>query len=153
MRTIEHPDNPGFQVIRLTRLSGAPQPKYRHIFLIASGYNTLIYTMPESETEALDYYPSGWSEEIHDEYYIEWRSDDDESILVRLDGTMGDGDYSVTPITGVNTDDEEFVTRPISRLSREEAFDVAATLIYAMNGVAGRLNGEDEFTGDITDEA
>ncbi|MDB9235870.1 hypothetical protein [Halorubrum ezzemoulense] len=109
--------------------------------------------MPESETEALDYYPSGWSEEIHDEYYIEWRFDDDESILVRLDGTMGDGDYSVTPITGVNMDGEEFVTRPISRLSRDEAFDVAATLIYAMNGVAGRLNGEDEFTGDITDEA
>ena len=23
--------------------------------------------MPESETEDLDYYPSGWSEEIHDE--------------------------------------------------------------------------------------
>jgi len=27
--------------------------------------------MPESETECLDYYPSGWSEEIHDEYYVE----------------------------------------------------------------------------------
>jgi hypothetical protein len=109
--------------------------------------------MPESETEHLDYYPSGWSEEIHDEYYIEWRFDDDESILVRLDGTMGDGDYTITPITGVNADGEEFVTRPISQLSRAEAFDVAATLIYAMNGVSGRLNGEDEFTGDINDES
>ena len=109
--------------------------------------------MPESETEALDYYPSGWSEEIHDEYYIEWISNDDESILVRLDGTMGDGDYSVIPITGVNTDGEEFVTRTISQLSRSEAFEVAATLIYAMNGVAGRLNGEDQFTGDTNDES
>jgi hypothetical protein len=109
--------------------------------------------MPESETEFLDYYPSGWIEEIHDEYYIEWISNDDESILVRLDGTMGDGDYSVIPITGVNTDGEEFVTRPISQLSRSEAFEVAATLIYAMNGVAGRLNGEDQFTGDTNDES
>ena len=109
--------------------------------------------MPESETEFLDYYPSGWTEEIHDEYYIEWISNDDESILVRLDGTMGDGDYSVIPITGVNTDGEEFVTRPISQLSRSEAFEVAATLIYAMNGVAGRLNGEDQFTGDTNDES
>jgi len=52
--------------------------------------------MPESETEHLDYYPAGWSEEIHDEYYVEWICDDDQTILVRLDGTMGDGDYTVT---------------------------------------------------------
>ncbi|QWC20701.1 hypothetical protein [Halorubrum sp. 2020YC2] len=109
--------------------------------------------MPESETEDLDYYPSGWSEEIHDEYYIEWILDDDQTIFVRLDGTMGDGQYSVTPITGVNADGEEFVTKPMSGLSRTDAFDVAATLIYAMNGVAGRLNGETEFTGDISDES
>ena len=109
--------------------------------------------MPESETEHLDYYPSRWSEEIHDEYYIEWVSDDDPTILVRLDGTMGDGDYSVTPITGVNTDGEEFVTRPVSGLSRTEAFEVAATLIYAMNGVMGRLRSEDEFTGDTNKES
>lgn len=61
---------------------------------------------------------------------------------------MGDDDYSVIPITGVNNDGEEFVTKPISQLSREEAFEVAITLIYAMNGTAGRLNGESEFTGD-----
>ena len=109
--------------------------------------------MPESETEHLDYYPSGWSEEIHDEYYVEWIWDDDQTIFVRLDGTMGDGDYTVTPITGVNVDGEEFVTKPISGLSRPEAFDVAATLIYAMNGVTGRLNGEDEFTGDTSNES
>ena len=109
--------------------------------------------MPASETELLDYYPSGWNEVVHDEYYIEWVSDNDPTILIRLDGTMGDNDYSVTPITGVNMDGEEFVTRPISRLSRTEAFEVAATLIYAMNGVVGRLNGEDEFTGDTDNES
>jgi hypothetical protein len=107
--------------------------------------------MPESETDELDYYPPGWTEHIHDEYYIEWVYDDDETIFVRLDGTMGDGDYSVIPITGVNADGEEFVTKPIDRLSREEAFEVAATLIYAMNGTAGRLKGEDQFTGDKTE--
>lgn len=103
--------------------------------------------MPESDTEHIDYYPAGWTEEIHDDYYIEWIYDQDPTIVVRLDGTMGE-DYIVTPITGVNTDGEEFVTKPLSQLSRDEAFDVAITLIYAMNGVAGRLNGESEFTGD-----
>lgn len=107
--------------------------------------------MPESETDGFDYYPSGWTEHIHDEYYIEWIYDDDETILVRFDGTMGDGDYSVIPITGINTDGEEFVTKPIDRLSRDEAFEVAAALIYAMNGTAGRLIGESEFTGDEPD--
>jgi hypothetical protein len=104
--------------------------------------------MPESDTEFIDYYPSGWTEEIHDDYYIEWIYEEDPTIFVRLDGTMGNDDYSVIPITGVNDDGEEFVTKPISRLSREEAFEVASTLIYAMNGTAGRLNGESEFTGD-----
>jgi len=107
--------------------------------------------MPESKTDELDYYPPGWTEHIHDEYYIEWVYDDDETIFVQLDGTMGDGDHSVIPITGVNADGEEFVTRPIDRLSREEAFEVAATLIYAMNGTAGRLKGEDQFIGDETE--
>ena len=104
--------------------------------------------MPESDTEYIDYYPSGWTEEIHDNYYIEWIYEEDPTIFVRLDGTMGDGDYSVIPITGVNNDGEEFVTKPISRLSREEAFEVASTLIYAMNGTAGRLNGKSEFIGE-----
>lgn len=104
--------------------------------------------MPDSETDELDYYPSGWTEVVHDETYIEWMYDDDESILVRLDGTRGDSNYTVSPITGVNTDDEEFVTRPVSSLTRQEAFDVAATLIYAINGTVGRINGENEFNGD-----
>lgn len=107
--------------------------------------------MPESETEYIDFYPSGWTEQIHDEYYIEWVYDDDPSIFVRLDGTMGDNAYSVSPITGVNTDGEEFVTRPMSGLKRETAFDVAHTLIYAINGTAGRLKGDPEFTGDQSD--
>lgn len=98
--------------------------------------------MPESKTEYIDYYPSGWSEKIHDEYYIEWIYDEDPTIFIRLDGTMGDGEYSVVPVTGVNADGEEFVTRPLSRLSREEAFEVAATLIYAINGATGRLQGK-----------
>jgi len=102
--------------------------------------------MPESETEFIDYYPSGWSEQIHDEYYMEWVYDDDQSIFVRLDGTMGD-DYSVIPVTGVNSDGEEFVTRPISNLSEEEAFEVAQTMIYAINGAIGRITGDPEFNG------
>ncbi|QCC49924.1 hypothetical protein [Halapricum salinum] len=107
--------------------------------------------MPESETEHIDYYPSGWTEHIHDDYYIEWVYDEDDTILVRLDGTMGDDDYSVIPITGINTDGEEFVTRPISKLQRREAFDVAATLIYGLNGAIGRVKNEAQFTGDQSD--
>lgn len=104
--------------------------------------------MPESETDYIDYYPSGWTEVIHEENYIEWVCEEDDTILVRLDGTMGDADYSVTPITGINPRGEEFVTNPISGLSEEEAFEVAATLIYAMNGAIGRIKGESEFSGD-----
>ena len=70
--------------------------------------------MPESETDGLDYYPPGWTENIHDEYYIEWVYDDDEGIFVRLDGTMGDHKYSVIPITGANADGEKFVTRSLN---------------------------------------
>jgi len=28
--------------------------------------------MPESETEYIDYYPSGWTEEVHGDQYVEW---------------------------------------------------------------------------------
>lgn len=107
--------------------------------------------MPESETEYIDYYPSGWTEDIHDEYYVEWVYDDDKTIFVRLDGTMGEDAYSVLPITGINADGEEFVTRPASDLSRDMAFEVAQTLIYAINGTAGRVNGDPEFIGDTTE--
>jgi hypothetical protein len=105
--------------------------------------------MPESETEEIDYFPSGWDEEIHDEYYVEWVYQEDPTIFIRLDGTMGEGEYTVSPITGVNTDGEEFVTKPISGLEREEAFETAATLIYAVNGTIGRINEESEFINDI----
>ena len=105
--------------------------------------------MPESETEEIDYFPSGWDEEIHDEYYVEWVYQDDQTIFIRLDGTMGEGEYTVSPITGVNTDGEEYVTKPISGLERGESFDIAASLIYSVNGTIGRVNEESEFTGDI----
>jgi hypothetical protein len=106
--------------------------------------------VPESETEYIDYYPSGWTEQIHDEYYIEWVCDDDQTIFVRLDGTMGENAYSVTPITGVNTDGEEFVTRPTTGHSRETAFEIAHTLIYALNGAVSRVSGDPEFIRDST---
>lgn len=118
------------------------------MFLTYQGPN---HDMPESQTEYLDYYPPGWTEEIYEETYIEWIYDDDQTIFVRLDGTMGDGDYSVTPITGMNTAGEEFVTKPISRLTEEDAFEVAGTLIYAINGTIGRLTGDPDFTGVTND--
>lgn len=102
--------------------------------------------MPESETEFIDYYPTGWSEEIHGQAYIEWVYNDDSDVFVRLDATMGEG-YSVIPITGVNAQGEEFVTRPLNGLSEEAAFDAAATLMYAINGAIGRVTGEEEFNG------
>lgn len=40
--------------------------------------------MLESEMECIDSYPSGWTEQIHDEYCIEWVYDQDSSIFVRL---------------------------------------------------------------------
>jgi hypothetical protein len=104
--------------------------------------------MAESETAEIDFFPSVWREEIHDDSYIEWIYEQDETILVRLDGTGGKGNYTVYPITGVNSDGEEFITRPISRLSREQAFEVTVTLLYAMNGVIGRVNDNNQFCGD-----
>lgn len=104
--------------------------------------------MAESETEFLDYFPDGWDEDIHDPEYVEWRLSDDPTILVRLDGSMGPNDYSVTPVTGINASGEEFVTRPLYQLSKEEAGDIASAMIYALNGAIGRVRGEAEFTGD-----
>ena len=94
--------------------------------------------MPQSSTPHLDYYPSGWSEHADDPQYVEWTYDNDPSIVVRVDGTMGEQQYSVTPIAGINEEGEEFVTRPISDLACEAAFDVAATVLYAMNGILER---------------
>lgn len=61
---------------------------------------------------------------------------------------MGEDDYTVSPITGVNKSGEEFVTRPVSGLGAEEAFEIAEALVYAINGTAGRLSGEPEFNGE-----
>jgi len=60
--------------------------------------------MPESETEHIDYYPSGWTEEIHDEYLVEWRYDNDPTIVVRLNGTMGDNVYEDLAVDTVPED-------------------------------------------------
>lgn len=76
---------------------------------------------------------------------------EDATIFVRLDGTMGDDEYSVIPITGSNKDGKELVKRPVSSLSRKAAFDIAHTLIYALNGAVGRTSGEPEFTGHTSD--
>ncbi|MWG36104.1 hypothetical protein [Halomarina oriensis] len=103
--------------------------------------------MPESETDLIDYYPPGWTEQIHDDYLVEWVYDSDSSIFIRLDGTMGDADYTVMAITGVNSDGEEFVTRPVSGLTREPAFEFAEALVYSLNGAIGRISGEPEFNG------
>lgn len=95
--------------------------------------------MPKSDTLHLDYYPPGWSEYANDPQYVEWTYDNDPSIVVRVDGTMGKEQYSVTPVTSITEHGEEFVTRPISGLTAEVAFDVAATVLYAMNGILERI--------------
>ena len=105
------------------------------------------YHMPASETAFIDYYPGGWSEEIHGDDFVEWVYDADPAVFVRLEPSM-DGEFAVTPITGVNDRGEEFVTRPLDGLSEEEAFDVAATLVYAINGAIGRVTDVEEFNGD-----
>jgi hypothetical protein len=102
----------------------------------------------ESATDHIDYYPGGWTETVHEAAYVEWSYDDDPVVFVQVDGTDPVEGYIVTPVTGVNDLGEEFVTRPIDGLEEARAFDVAATLIYAINGATGRANGEAEFSGD-----
>lgn len=75
--------------------------------------------MPESATDYVDYYPSGWTETIHEAVYVEWIYDDPE-VFVRLDGTGPTEGYVVTPVTGVNDRGEEFVTRPIDAYMRQQ---------------------------------
>lgn len=104
--------------------------------------------MPESNTEYIDYHPPDWTEEVHAADYVEWSYDDDPTIRVRLDGGEGPGRYVVTPITGVNEQGEEFVTQELMDLSEEAAFEAASALVYAMNGVAGRLSGDPQYNGD-----
>lgn len=104
--------------------------------------------MPESKVDSIDYFPQGWTEEVIDENLIEWRYEEDESILVRVDGTIGEEGYSVTPITGINNRGEEYVTKPVSELSRKEALETAVSFVYAINGAIGRVSGASEFNGD-----
>ncbi|MDZ7731178.1 MAG: hypothetical protein U5K37_10000 [Natrialbaceae archaeon] len=104
--------------------------------------------MPDSSLETVEYYPPGWTEHCHDETLIEWVYDDDPTITVRVDGTHEDG-YAVEPIAGVNEHGEEVLTKPLrDPVERGLALDVGITLVYAMNGVIGRLEGDPAFTGD-----
>lgn len=100
--------------------------------------------MPESQTKQLDYYPKGWTEEIHDESYIEWVYNEDDTIFVRLEEGEP-GLFYVSGITGVNQQGEEYQAASQMIQSREVAFDVVKSLIYAMNGTAGRIQGDPEF--------
>ena len=104
--------------------------------------------MPESATERIDYYPSGWTETVHEAVYVEWVYDDGPEVFVRLNGIGPDEGYVVTPVTGVNGRGENFVTRSIDGLDEAIAFDVAATLVYAINGAIGQATGKAEFSGD-----
>ena len=79
---------------------------------------------------------------------MEWVYEEDQTIFVSVDGTEGEGLWQVTPVTGVNEEGDELVTRPISQLFEEAAFDVAQTLIYAMNGAIGSTQGKAEFQGE-----
>lgn len=108
--------------------------------------------MPESNTDYIDYYPPGWTEDIHAADYVEWHYDDDPTIRVRLDGGEGPGRFVVTPITGVNEQGEQFVTQELVDLIEEAAFEAASALVYAMNGVAGRLSGDQQFSGDAAEQ-
>jgi hypothetical protein len=103
-------------------------------------------SMPESETRWIDYYPSGWREEFHASSFVEWIYEADNEITVRLE--EGDpGLFYITPITGVNETGEEYHTKVYQTTDEESAYEIAATLIYAMNGTAGRVSGKPEFNG------
>ncbi|KTG11446.1 hypothetical protein AUR64_04110 [Haloprofundus marisrubri] len=104
--------------------------------------------MPESDAPHVDYYPSSWTEYADDEYLVEWVYNDDETIIVRVDGTMSAEYYSVAAITGVNDRGEEFLANQMNQLDEQSAFETAGLLLYAMNGTAGRIAGKDEFCGD-----
>lgn len=109
--------------------------------------------MPESNTDLIDYFPNGWTEDIHDDTHIEWRHEDDESILIRLEAELENENtstiYYVSAITGHQDNGEEFVTSTINHTDEALAFETVKTLIYAMNGTLGRANGDSEFFVDV----
>jgi len=82
----------------------------------------------------------------------EWICDDDQTILVRLDGTMGDGDYTVTRSL-VNMDGEEFVTKPIRTVTNRGVRRRSNTHLCYEWSHGRNSNGEDEFTGDTSNES
>ncbi|OTF01895.1 hypothetical protein [Halorubrum sp. SD683] len=102
--------------------------------------------MTESESALLDYYSAGWTEEIYGENYVEWVYHDDLRFSCVSTGRRAKGHGH--PGYGRDPTGEEFVTRPLSGLSRDDAFDVAATLVYAVNGAAGYVHGDAEFSGE-----
>lgn len=104
--------------------------------------------MPESETPLIDYYPSGWNEEVYSPEHIEWIYSEDETVKVRLEVDDQPPNYYVSAITGVNKSGEEYVANVVSGLSVQQAFDVAQGFIYAINGAIGRSEGVTEFCGD-----
>jgi len=89
--------------------------------------------MPESNTEEIDYYPPGWTEEMHSDDHVEWLLNTDELIQVVVQ--PDDVGYSVIPRTGVKENGEQFETGRVSQIPRETAFEVAIKMVYAMNGV------------------
>ncbi|MFB6178605.1 MAG: hypothetical protein ABEI77_02640 [Halorientalis sp.] len=103
--------------------------------------------MLESNTEFVDYYPEGWTEEIVDPERVEWHYEADETIAVRVAVEDSPPQYYVSAMTGVTDADEAFVAATATDLSATQAFDVAKALIYAMNGAIGRIQGEEEFGG------
>ncbi len=105
--------------------------------------------MPESDTQLIDYYPSGWREEIYSPEHVEWIYSEDETIMVRLEVDEQPPNYHVSAITGVNDKGEEYVANVVSDLSVRQAFDVAQGFIYAVNGAIGRSEDVDEFCGDL----
>jgi hypothetical protein len=105
--------------------------------------------MPKSDTPLIDYYPSGWHEEVYSPEHVEWIYSGDETIKVRLEVDEQPPNYYVSAITGINDDGEEYVANVVSDLSVRQAFDVAQGFIYAMNGAIGRTEGSEAFCGDI----
>jgi hypothetical protein len=104
--------------------------------------------MPESDTPLIDYYPSGWQEEVYSPEHVEWIYSADETIRVRLEVDDMPPNYYVSAITGVNENGEEYVANVVRDLSVRQAFDVAQGFVYAMNGAIGRTGGVAEFSGD-----
>jgi hypothetical protein len=109
--------------------------------------------MPKSETQHIDYYPPGWSEEIHageenqQQSIIEWTYDADPTISITLEPTSKN-EYRISTTSGVTSQEE---TKPLSANvfeSYQKTLKVVKLLVYSMNGAAKRQEGHPEFHGD-----